>query len=76
MKVAAMIKFKRNNTNKAVHYEPPATMVASLSLEREEDGFVMVGETADERNTVKPGDDKNFETPPPYEVTSTYYLRQ
>ena len=63
----SMIKFKKSS--KTAEYQPSDVMVASLSLEREEDGFVMVGETEDERNTVKPGDAKNKESPPSYDVS-------
>jgi len=62
----SMIKFKKSS--KTAEYQPSDVMVASLSLEREEDGFVMVGETEDERNTVKPGDEKNKESPPSYDL--------
>lgn len=65
-----MIKFKKSS--KTAEYQPTDVMVASLSLEREEDGFVMVGETADERSTVKPGDAKNMESPPSYDVSLIY----
>merc|ERR1711881_778371 len=62
----SMIKFGRKRSA-SEEYKPSEAMVASLSLEREEDGFVMVGETSDERSTVKRGDAKNMETPPSYE---------
>jgi len=64
----SMIKFKKSSGKTAAEYQPSDVMVASLSLEREEDGFVMVGETEDERNTVKPGDEKNKESPPSYDL--------
>ena len=34
----------------------------------EEDGFVVVGQTADERTTVRPGDARNNEPAPDYQV--------
>nr|XP_002131450.1 uncharacterized protein LOC100182510 [Ciona intestinalis] len=56
-----MFLFKKKNS--AVN----VTACEARDNEREEDGFVLVGETSDEKSTVKPNNPVNHEPPPKYE---------
>ncbi|CAK8684987.1 uncharacterized protein LOC143453197 [Clavelina lepadiformis] len=39
----------------------------NCEIDREVDGFVLIGETKDERDTIRPGDKVNMEMPPSYQ---------